>query len=195
MAFPGIANPEALSHDASFSGATDYDLNRVVVVLDTPALPTTWFDWDWSASGDGALPVRKQKEVPNYDPEEYHTERLYARYTEDKSLALHETLHDSKDPKYADSAVSVPVTVLYKKSLFKRDGSMPLLLEGYGSYGISEEPVWRNTHTLYADLGFVVATAHIRGGGDLGEPWYQAAKFLSKKRAPPVPRVAAAAQR
>merc|ERR1712048_1439091 len=53
---------------------------------------------------------------------------------------------------------------------------------GYGSYGIREEPVWSNLDTLYADLGFVVATAHIRGGGDLGEPWYQAAKFLTKKR-------------
>ena len=182
VAFPGIADPEALSHSAEFSGATDYEQNRVVVVLDTPAQPTTWYDWDWAASGDGALPVRKQKEVPNYVSDEYHTERLYARYTEDKKLTLHETLHDSTEPKYAQTAVSVPVTVLYKKSLFKRDGSMPLLLEGYGSYGISEEPVWRNTHTLYADLGFVVATAHIRGGGDLGEPWYQAAKFLSKKR-------------
>jgi len=180
VAFPGIAEPEALSHTASFSGATDYAFNRIVVVLDTPALPTTWFDWDWSA--EGPMTVRKQKEVPNYNPEEYHTERFYARYTEDKGLALHETLHESTDAKYADSAVSVPVTVLYKKSLFRKDGSMPLLLEGYGSYGISEEPVWRNTHTLYADLGFVVATAHIRGGGDLGEPWYQAAKFLSKKR-------------
>ena len=69
-------------------------------------------------------------QVPNYDPSEYHTERLYARYAEDKSLALHETLHASGDPKYADPAVSVPVTVLYKKSLFKQDGSMPLLLEG-----------------------------------------------------------------
>ena len=74
--------------------------------------------------------MRKQKEVPNYDPEEYHTERLYARYTEDKGLALHETLHASTDPKYSNSEVSVPVTVLYKKSLFRQDGSMPLLLEG-----------------------------------------------------------------
>ena len=189
VGFPGIAEPERLSHSAEFSGATDYAQNRVVVVLDTPAQPTTWYDWDWdAASGDGGgggaamMPVRKQKEVPNYVSEEYHTERLYARYTEDKTLTLHETLHGSTEPKYAQTDVSVPVTVLYKKSLFKRDGSMPLLLEGYGSYGISEEPVWRNTHTLYADLGFVVATAHIRGGGDLGEPWYQAAKFLSKKR-------------
>mmetsp|Transcript_10813 Transcript_10813/g.25102 ORF Transcript_10813/g.25102 Transcript_10813/m.25102 type:complete len:824 (-) Transcript_10813:462-2933(-) len=181
VAFPGISSPEALSHTAAFSVATDYELNRIVVVLDTPAQPTTWYDWDW-AGADDALPVRKQKEVPNYDPEEYHTERFYAAYTEDKQLALHETLHASTDPKYSDAAVSVPVTVLYKKSLFRQDGSMPLLLEGYGSYGISEDPVWRNTHTLYADLGFVVATAHIRGGGDLGEPWYQAAKFLSKKR-------------
>ena len=182
VAFPGISDPEALSHSAEFSGTSDYDLNRIVVVLDTPAQPTTWYDWDWAVSDGGELPVRKQKEVPNYSPGEYHTERMYARYTEDKGLALHGTLHESTDPKYADSAVSIPVTILYKKSLFKQDGSMPLLLEGYGSYGISEEPVWRNTHTLYADLGFVVATAHIRGGGDLGEPWYQAAKFLSKKR-------------
>jgi len=181
IGFPGIPEPEALSHTATFSGATDYALNRIVAALDTPALPTTWYDWAWE-SADGALPVRKQKEVPNYDPAEYHTERFYARYTEDKGLALHETLQGSSDPKYANAEVSVPVTVLYKKSLFKKDGSMPLLLEGYGSYGISEEPAWRNTHTLYADLGFVVATAHIRGGGDLGEPWYQAAKFLSKKR-------------
>jgi len=169
VSFPGIAQPEALSHTAVFSGACDYALNQVVVALDTPALPTTWYDWCWGSTG--SLPVRKQKEVPNYDPDEYHTERLYVKYFEDKKLALHETLQSSTDPKYADSAVSVPVTVLYKKSLFRKDGTMPLLLEGYGSYGISEEPVWRNTHTLYADLGFVVATAHIRGGGDLGEPW------------------------
>jgi len=180
VVFPGISSPESTSHAASFSAASDYGLNRIVVVLDTPAMPTTWYDWDWTA--EGAMAVRKQKEVPNYDPEEYHTERLYARYTEDKGLALHESLHASADAKYAGGEVSVPVTVLYKKGLFRRDGSMPLLLEGYGSYGISEEPVWRNTHTLYADLGFVVATAHVRGGGDLGEPWYQAAKFLSKKR-------------
>ena len=47
VAFPGIADPEALSHTASFSGATDYTLNNIVVVLDTPAQPTTWYDWDW----------------------------------------------------------------------------------------------------------------------------------------------------
>merc|ERR1719145_67771 len=81
----------------------------------------------------------------------------------------------SKKPK-------IPVTIFYKKDKLKKDGSMPLLLNGYGSYGISEEPMWSNLATLYADLGFVVATAHIRGGGDLGEPWYQAAKFLTKKR-------------
>ncbi|EOD06648.1 hypothetical protein EMIHUDRAFT_471180 [Emiliania huxleyi CCMP1516] len=115
---------EALSHTAAFSGATDYSTNSVVVVLDTPSLPTTWYDWDWEARGEPAC------DAPRTRPGHVH----------DKSLALHETLHASDDPKYADSAVSVPVTVLYKKSLFRQDGSMPLLLEGYGSYGISEEP-------------------------------------------------------
>ena len=65
VAFPGIAAPEKLSHTASFSHATDYATNRIVVVLDTPALPTTWFDWDWDECADGVVQcVRKAKEVP-----------------------------------------------------------------------------------------------------------------------------------
>ena len=66
--FPKITNPEALSHTASFSDATDYASNSIVTVLDTPAQPTTWYDWDW-ASSDDPMPVRKQKDVPNFDPE------------------------------------------------------------------------------------------------------------------------------
>jgi len=179
ITFPGV-DPELTSHDAEFSHVTNYEEDWIAACVDTPVVPTTWYRWDFESEG---VQLLKQKEVPNYNPEEYCTERFYAQYTEDPTSALHEILHS--DPKYTGEGkgdMHIPVTVLYKKSLFKKDGSMPLLLEGYGSYGISEEPCWRNSHTLYADLGFVVATAHIRGGGDLGEPWYQAAKFLSKKR-------------
>jgi len=126
----------------------------------------------------------KQKEVPNFNPELYATERVYVQYQEDRVAALHpseEAVNGDAKPAEAAS-VQIPVTLLYKKDALQRDGSMPLLLNGYGSYGIAEEPIWSNLDTLYADLGFVVATAHIRGGGDLGEPWYQAAKFLKKKR-------------
>ena len=108
----------------------------------------------------------KRKEVPNYDPDLYGTERFYATYTEDVDAALHPSVHEKEAAKNPDLRVSIPVTVFYKKGpSFKKDGSMPLLLHGYGSYGHSEEPSWGNLDTLYADLGFVVATAHIRGGG------------------------------
>jgi len=141
--FPGV-DPETTSHVASFSGSTSYGDNWIHVAVDTPVLPTTWYRWDFDTAS--ITHTLKQKEVPNYNPEEYGTERFYAVYPEDPDTALHPTLH--KDPKYvADVSdpskkleVSIPVTVFYKKSLFKKDGSMPLLLEGYGSYGISEEP-------------------------------------------------------
>merc|ERR1712194_798014 len=115
------------------------------------------------------------------------TERVYVEYDEDTSVALHPSVLEEESKKSLSSTANatkpkIPVTIFYKKKSFQKDGSMPLLLNGYGSYGISEEPAWSNLNTLYADLGFVVGTAHIRGGGDLGEPWYQAAKFLSKKR-------------
>ena len=177
--FPGV-DPENTSHVADFSHTINYNENWINAAVDTPILPTTWYQWDFDTE---QMMLLKQKEVPNYDPDDYHTERFYVKYSEDAEQALDQTLHS--DPKYVGAGkgeVSVPVTVLYKKSLFRKDGSMPLLLEGYGSYGISEEPRWGNAQCMYADLGFVVATAHIRGGGDLGEPWYQSAKFLSKKR-------------
>lgn len=199
--FPGIhdqAPGTEVSHDATFSHTSSYEYNILNVAVDTPVTPTIWYKYNLVELVDGALtdvsklkemiPVLKQKEVPDYDESQYETVRFYATYQEDIDYAIDPSLH--ADPKYVDLSggspkglmASIPVTVFYKKSHFKRDGTMPLLLNGYGSYGYPMEPCWRNTNALYADLGFCVATAHIRGGGDLGEPWYQSAKFLSKKR-------------
>lgn len=76
----------------------------------------------------------------------------------------------------------VPISLIYKKSLFKADGSNPLYLYGYGSYGISIAPSFRSNIFSLIDRGFVFAIAHIRGGDDLGYNWYEDAKFLNKKR-------------
>jgi oligopeptidase B len=63
----------------------------------------------------------------------------------------------------------------------KRDGSNPVLLEGYGSYGISNDVDFSSNRISLLDRGFIFAVAHIRGGGDLGKPWHDAGKMMVKK--------------
>lgn len=109
----------------------------------------------------GKLNILKAQEVPSgFDPEEYQVKRLWA---------------DNK-------GTLVPISLIYKKDLFTNDGNNPLYLYGYGSYGISVEPSFRSNIFSIVDRGFVFAIAHIRGGDDLGNDWYESAKFLNKKR-------------
>jgi oligopeptidase B len=65
--------------------------------------------------------------------------------------------------------------------MYHADGTNPLYLYGYGSYGISIPLVFRKSIFSLLDRGFVYAIAHIRGGDDLGYGWYESAKFLNKK--------------
>jgi len=104
----------------------------------------------------------KIQEIPSgYDAEKYQTKRVWAT---------------------SNDGVKVPVSLLYRKDLFKQDGSNPLYLYGYGSYGIAIPPSFRTTALSLVNRGFVFAIAHIRGGDDLGYDWYESAKFLTKKR-------------
>ena len=69
---------------------------------------------------------------------------------------------------------------MYKKGLVK-DGSNPLYLYGYGSYGMSMDPYFSSNRLSLLNRGFVFALAHIRGGGEMGRPWYDDGKLLHKK--------------
>ena len=79
----------------------------------------------------------------------------------------------------AADGVKVPLSIVYKKGL-KRDGSATLLLDAYGSYGITEDPGFLARWFPFLDLGGVFATAHVRGGGELGEDWHLAGKLATK---------------
>ncbi len=119
--------------------------------------PTTIYDYDL-VSRESTL--KKQYEVlGGYNPEEYATERIYAT---------------------ARDGVKVPVSIVYKKG-FKKDGSQPLLLYGYGSYGYSVESTFRSSRLSLLDRGFAYAIAHTRGGEELGRQWYEDGKLLKKK--------------
>ncbi len=104
--------------------------------------------------------LKKQQEIPSgYDSSKYISERITA--------------------KSADGT-DVPVSLVYSKGI-KRDALNPVFLYGYGSYGISMDPTFSVSRLSLLDRGFVFAIAHIRGGGDLGRPWYDDGKFLKKK--------------
>ena len=103
-----------------------------------------------------------KKESPvlgEYKKSDYASERVFAK---------------------ADDGVEIPISLFYKKG-FRKDGTAPLLLTGYGAYGISTDANFSSSTISLVDRGFVFAIAHIRGGGELGRTWYDDGKLLTKK--------------
>ncbi len=103
--------------------------------------------------------LMKQTEViGGYDPLQYQTERVWAT---------------------AKDGTKIPMSIVYKKG-FKKDGSQPVLLYGYGSYGSSTEPTFSISRLSLLDRGFAYAIAHIRGGQEMGRHWYEDGKMFKK---------------
>lgn len=107
----------------------------------------------------GERRLLKRQPVPNYDPELYVTERVWAT---------------------ARDGVKVPVSLVYRKG-FEKNGTAALLQYGYGSYGHSIDPHFNQPVVSLLDRGMVYAIAHIRGGEEMGRAWYDAGKLLEKK--------------
>ena len=105
--------------------------------------------------------VLKEQEVldKNFDKENYTEERLWAT---------------------APDGVQVPISVIYRKGI-EKNGNNPLLLYGYGSYGVTINPYFSTARLSLLDRGFIYAIAHIRGGEYLGRQWYEEGKLLKKK--------------
>jgi oligopeptidase B len=104
--------------------------------------------------------VRKQTEVlGGYDPTLYRSERLFAT---------------------APDGTAVPISLVYRIPL-QLDGQRPLLLNGYGAYGLSYDPTFSSNTLSLLDRGFVVAIAHVRGGEEMGRAWYEGGRLLNKR--------------
>ena len=118
--------------------------------------PNSVFDYDMKTR---KATLMKQTEVPGgFDKTNYKSERLFATATD---------------------GTKIPMSVVYRKNV-KLDGSAPLLLYGYGSYGISISPTFSPSRLALLDRGVVFVIAHIRGGGELGEPWREAGRMMNK---------------
>jgi oligopeptidase B len=132
-----------------------FDTGVLRFTYESLVTPPSVFDYDMRTRERTLL---KRTPVPGYDPECYASERVYAPAT---------------------GGVRVPVSLAYRKDL-KHDGPAPLLLYGYGAYGIALDAHFSSARLTLLDRGVVFAIAHVRGGGELGKPWHDQGRMLAK---------------
>jgi oligopeptidase B len=102
----------------------------------------------------------KQAEVQGeFDPNAYHSERVFAK---------------------AQDGVEIPISLVYKKSLFEKNGTNPALILGYGAYGEAIDPYFSAARLSLLNRGFLFVIVHVRGGDDLGTEWYEQGKLANK---------------
>ncbi len=115
--------------------------------------------YDYDMNGRKATLLKRTEVLGGFDPSRYQTEWIHAR---------------------AADGVRIPISLVHKKGL-PRDGSAPMFLDGYGSYGIPNSVTFSSNDLSLLDRGVIVGTAHIRGGGELGKPWHDAGRMKNKK--------------
>ncbi|GAN52951.1 S9 family peptidase [Tanticharoenia sakaeratensis] len=126
----------------------EYATTTLRYVYDSPTTPQHWYDLDL-ATGERTL--CKVREIPSgHDPAQYETRRLFAT---------------------APDGAQVPITLLMRKKT-PADGQAPLLLYGYGSYGIAMDANFNSSVLSLVDRGWIHAVAHVRGGSDKGWGWF-----------------------
>jgi len=151
-----IEFPEPV-YTASGGSNPEYDTGTLRFNYQSMVTPVSVYDYDMNTR---ARELRKQTEVlGGYDPSRYATERSWAR---------------------AADGTMVPVSLVYRRPL-ARDGSRPMLLYAYGSYGSSTDPTFSSGNLSLLDRGVVFAIAHIRGGQEMGRAWYDQGKMMNKR--------------
>lgn len=138
---------------------SNYDFETDLIRVNYTSLTTPVSVFDYNMKTKELTLLKEQEVVGDFDKNNYHTERLYAT---------------------ARDGAKVPISLVYRKG-FKKDGTAPLLLYGYGSYGYSMDPSFNSARLSLLDRGFVFAIAHIRGGEEMGRQWYENGKLLNKK--------------
>ena len=140
------------AYSLGLSGGYEFDTGTLRFTYSSMTTPARTYDYDM-ATRERAL--RKEQEIPSgHDPHDYVTRRVMAP---------------------ARDGELVPVLLLYRRDT-PLDGSAPSLLYGYGAYGITIPAGFSATRLSLVDRGFVYAIAHIRGGKDKGQAWYEAGK-------------------
>lgn len=147
---------EEEAYALGMSAGLEFDTTTFRFTYSSMTTPSETFDYDLETQ---SRKLRKRQEIPSgHDPRQYITRRLYAT---------------------APDGEQVPISLLYRKDT-PLDGSAPLLLYGYGAYGISMPASFSTTRLSLVNRGFIYAIAHIRGGKDKGYGWYTDGKLKKK---------------
>ncbi|MSR66427.1 MAG: S9 family peptidase [Pedosphaera sp.] len=119
--------------------------------------PDSTFEYD--LNGHKSTLLKRQEVLGKFKPTDYTTERLHAT---------------------ASDGTKIPISIVYRNGI-KRDGTAPLVLDGYGAYGIPNDVSFSSSRLSLLDRGVIFAIAHIRGGGEIGKPWHDAGRMMNKK--------------
>ncbi|HEV8187770.1 MAG TPA: S9 family peptidase [Pyrinomonadaceae bacterium] len=150
-----IKFPEPV-YSVFLSSNREFDTNVLRYSYNSLVTPNSVFDYDMNT---GKSTLRKETEVPGgFDRNNYQSERVFAT---------------------ASDGTKIPMSMVYRKGV-KKDGSAPLLLYGYGSYGYSISPTFSSTRLSLLDRGVIFVIGHIRGGSEMGEEWRQAGRMMNK---------------
>ena len=144
------------TYHAALGANPEFDATFVRFQYESMVTPRSMYDYEVKT---GARTLRKQQPVlGGFDAALYVSERLHAN---------------------AADGTLIPISLVRRKDTM-RDGTAPLLLYGYGSYGLSMPVTFSSNRLSLLDRGFVYAMAHIRGGGELGKPWHDAGRMHHK---------------
>ena len=132
--------------------------NKARIFYSSLTTPSSLLEFDLD-SGEKRI-LKQQKVLGDFDASLYQAERL---------------MIPSRD------GVEIPVSLVYRKDLFKKDGTNPLYQYGYGAYGITIAPNFSTHNLSLIDRGFVYVIAHIRGSEMLGRAWYEQGKMQHKQ--------------
>jgi len=145
------------AYTAYISNNPEIDTNVLRFSYTSLTTPDSIYDFNMETQEKELL--KQEEVVGDFDPDNYMSERHQAT---------------------ARDGTRVPISLVYRKGL-EKDGNNPLLLSGYGSYGSSREPSFSSVRLSLIDRGFVYAIPHIRGGGEMGQYWYEEGKLFNKK--------------
>lgn len=150
-----IKLPEPV-HSITVWGDIEYESPFVRFTYQSFVTPKTVFDYEPRTE---KLITKKVQPVPRWDPKKYISERIWVK----------------------NGRVRIPISLVRSKKV-RLNGANPLLLDGYGAYGICSDPYFSISRLPLLERGWVIATAHIRGGGEMGWQWHESAKLLTKHR-------------
>jgi oligopeptidase B len=150
-----ISMPEPV-YSVGGGANAEFDARTYRFQYDSYVTPDSEFEYDLDTRGRKLL---KQREVRGYDADKYASEVVYAQ---------------------ARDGARIPVSIVYRRDR-RKDGPQPMLLYGYGSYGLPLDVNFSSARLSLLDRGVIFATAHVRGGGEMGKRWHDQGRMLDKK--------------